>query len=872
MKARAGVTRRVAVGFGWLSLLLLTVPAVSSYWSVGSASINAAWLLVQPLGLAYLGFCAVVALAFALRCRSRRIVLLLYAAVLFTLHAATDAFDLAQILGALAALAILVILVEVVRQNRYVYRDLKAAGVPLWRPMASALKLWSPALLLIAIGWALNGLLVESSLRAAYGSGFVDEYCTVTGDERGGAMPCTGLDRPIARSAFEPASLERGLIEDARLQVLALRKHMLAMTAEPAQWSDDANARETLARVAAAIRSGVVPERGLLADQSKLAEANDTALRLLEAHKARLTGAMAAARRLMMELRPLMAGAIIFAVHQAQMSRLQREIVAIDGRIAARKRGLHAGVKQANPALAMKDELMERLAGITRIDARLQAAQSAFARAAAVAGPATALQRRAVARSEFLSALSQIEPLIAAAKTQVFRTNESLALDAGLLVRYCVVELADDEDGHHQFWPCPADRSAQHWAVSSRSFRDSVELSIDAWAAAAEADITASLDAAGVRAFETGRMTKGGARDIFRGVPSTLGLKTPPCGINPFCSLANFAKRRAESTYASFRRGAEVRFANAVAKRADLGVLSAHEQLDLVRQELHENVEASRAWAHQSVDALFATTAAVSTVLTIWLVMVAIKSYLYVLALEIFHETGVSYVGFDRALAIQGRYEAQDGIEVPKTFTTPLLTFEVGVNQRKGIVLWKPWVAFLHRLLHWKWQMSRGSHSRQGNMHFPSRQGSIGVKWTLAPGEEVIVAFPNLLGFSENVTVAGIVSLRLSTILFGRYIFHAARCTHGEGLLLLSVPGNAVLADEDVHEAPLGRIKAFNRQARFRVSSERSWKAVFKDGFNLSRVDGDTASRGLVLVGSSTEGELRFQGLVRFAKTFMWPL
>ena len=338
------------------------------------------------------------------------------------------------------------------------------------------------------------------------------------------------------------------------------------------------------------------------------------------------------------------------------------------------------------------------------------------------------------------------------------------------------------------------------------------------------------------------------------------------------CSLANWAKRRAESTYGSFRRGAEARFANAVARRADLGVLSAHEQLDLAREELHENVEASRAWAHQSVDALFAFTATVSAVLTIWLVMVAIKSYLYVLALEIFHETGVSYVGFDRALAIQGRYEAQDGIEVSKAFTTPLLTFEVGVNQRKDIVLWKPWIAFLHRLLHWKWQMSRGSHSRQGHMHFPSGQGSIGVKWTMAPGEEVIIAFPNLLGFSENVAITSIVSLRLSTILFGRYIFHSARCTHGEGLLLLSVPDNAVLADEDVHEVPLGRIKAFNRHARFRVSSERSWRAVFKDGFNLSRVDGDAASRGLVLVGSSTEGELRFQGLVRFAKTFMWPL
>lgn len=872
LNARAGALRRTAVVAVWLSLLLLTIPAVSTTWSFDGAWFSASLLLAQPLGLAYLGLCTIIVLAFAIRCRSRRIVLLLHAAMLFALYSATDAFALAKILGALAAIAILVILVEVVRQNRYVFRDLKAAGMAPWRPAASAFGLWSPALLLIAIGWGLNLLLGESALRAAYGSGFVDEYCTLAGDDQGGALPCTGLARPIARSAFQPVSLERGLIEDARLQVLALGKTVVAMTADPALWTDDARARATVETVGAAIRSAIVPARSQLADQAKLAEANDVVLRQLDANKAWLAATIAAARRSMTEPRPLLAGAVFLVFQQAHLARLQRDLAVTENRMAARKRMLDTSLKRDHPALVLKDELVERLDRVTGIDTRLQAAQGAITRATGAAGQVTVLQRRAVARGELLSVLSQVEPLVAAAKGQVFRDNEALALDAGLLVRQCLVELADDEDGHHLIRACPAPRSAAHWAASPRPFRDSVELSIDAWAAAAEADVAAALHAAGVRAFEAGRMTKDGARNLFRGVPSSLGLKTPHCGIDPFCGLANWAKRRAEGTYASFRRGAEARFASAVARRADRGVLGAHEQLDLAREELHANVEASRTWAHQSVDALFAISATVSTVLTIWLVMVAIKSYLYVLALEIFHETGVSYVGFDRAPVIQGRYEAQDGIEVPKSFTTPLLTFEVGVNQRKGLVLWKPWIAFLHRLLHWKWQMSRGSHSRQGHMHFPSGQGSIGVKWTMAPGEEVIVAFPNLLGFSENVTITSLVSLRLSTILFGRYIFHSARCTDGEGLLLLSVPGNAVLADEDVHEVPLGRIKAFNRHARFRVSSERSWKAVFKDGFNLSRVEGDTASHGLVLVGSSTEGELRFQGLVRFAKTFLWPL
>jgi hypothetical protein len=57
MLLTAGTMRRAAVGFIWLALLLLTIPAFSTTWSFGGASSSVAWLLAQPPGLAYLGFC-----------------------------------------------------------------------------------------------------------------------------------------------------------------------------------------------------------------------------------------------------------------------------------------------------------------------------------------------------------------------------------------------------------------------------------------------------------------------------------------------------------------------------------------------------------------------------------------------------------------------------------------------------------------------------------------------------------------------------------------------------------------------------------------------------------------------------------------------
>jgi hypothetical protein len=502
-----------------------------------------------------------------------------------------------------------------------------------------------------------------------------------------------------------------------------------------------------------------------------------------------------------------------------------------------------------------------------------------------------------VARNELLALVGALrEPLIAH-RTAVLLPQAALARQAGLLGTHCALLLPDAEGDHHRIVPCPPileaegsvgqppaavaageaasgspTEAAPTLSLTRLPLRTSIDLSIDAWADRAEARARRAFDGAGDQAAQAERLARGGARALFAGVPTALGLKTPRCGLDPFCAVGNWAKRRAEGVYRDFRDDAERRFVRQVDRNAELRLLSAHEQLDVARQGVRDNLSAARGWAHEAVAGLFNLGDTLGTLMTIWLVMVAIKSYLYVLALEVFHETGASSVGFHDAAPIQGRIEAQDGITIPADCRIPVLSFEVGVNQRKGIVLWKPWVASVHRLLHGRWAMSRGSHTPQAQMHFPSRQGSIGAVWHLQPGESVVLHFGNLLGFTENLHIRSEISLRLSTLLFGRFVFHVAHCPAEPGLLLLSLPGNAVLPDAAVQEVPLGRIRAFDRQARFRVASQRSWRAVFKDGFNLRRVDGDPASRGLVLVGASSGDELRFQGLIRFVRTFVWPL
>ena len=134
----------------------------------------------------------------------------------------------------------------------------------------------------------------------------------------------------------------------------------------------------------------------------------------------------------------------------------------------------------------------------------------------------------------------------------------------------------------------------------------------------------------------------------------------------------------------------------------------------------------------------------------------------------------------------------------------------------------------------------------------------------------MVFSYRHFFGASANVRLKRTLSLRLSTILLGRLVFHSAQCTQGQGCLLLTVRGT-VTDHRQTDSTPLERLIAWNRHTRFRVASRGTLKSVFIDGYTVMRErDGDEPS-GLIVVEAIGDDRNVFSGAAHFFKALFLP-
>jgi uncharacterized protein (AIM24 family) len=157
---------------------------------------------------------------------------------------------------------------------------------------------------------------------------------------------------------------------------------------------------------------------------------------------------------------------------------------------------------------------------------------------------------------------------------------------------------------------------------------------------------------------------------------------------------------------------------------------------------------------------------------------------------------------------------------------------------------------------------------------FNSVQADHLVDWEMVEGEEVIFSYGNFVAMNENVELRTVVSLRVASLLMGRLVFHAARCTGGPGRLVLRTRGRPATAKQVRQSIPVTRLVAWNRYAQFSVDSHLTRTDVFLNGFNLRRSDtrNDTEPQGILIVeADARDGGVLF-GTLRFAKHFLLPV
>lgn len=171
----------------------------------------------------------------------------------------------------------------------------------------------------------------------------------------------------------------------------------------------------------------------------------------------------------------------------------------------------------------------------------------------------------------------------------------------------------------------------------------------------------------------------------------------------------------------------------------------------------------------------------------------------------------------------------------------------------------------LRRIFNGVWTMNHVvMEEGRSAVHFMAPGGREFVEWTLAPGEVVIFNFRDFVAMSEEVKLSTLISLRLNSLLLGRFIFTTAK---GPGKLILSSKGNPVAGTDRaaLNSVPESRILAWQQNTRFNVESELNTVDVFFSGVYLKKEGSD-----LVIIDSDQTGKAK-SGIVKFAIHFLLP-
>jgi hypothetical protein len=850
----------------WYLLLLAIVPAVAENWVFLAFPPGSVFRFDTTWEAAYSGACIAIFLVFLGWGTRRRLVFSAFVFTLFALYFYGGSPSLDRIVSFIAYSALFGIALEFYRQNRPLYHELKASGAGMGRIVLRASLLWSPMLVFVAIGIALNYLIVETTRNALYESALIDRHCVIRNDPEDPVIPCTSLDGRLHRDQLEPLSLEENIaLQVERMFLFWKKKTLEGLASVSPSKLDRKKALEEVVVLEQALRP--VNMFGLEAPGApkRPDSRSDPRVRALEKQLHVVGQQIARCQKIL--------AIFMNPACERLKSERARLLKARNSRVSylvKRERKRISKERADDPVKAYRGDLYRDLA---RIDPAAEFRSLRRELDSQFRKKAPREEIHAAMKVAVVRFMSTAEARARNAVVARSRRQPDLAYEVGVVRRLCRLKASGAGVRNGDDFECPA-MDKEHWVLEPLPFRESVDRSVVRWHERSERDLERRLAQQRLAFASSAEQVKGANRELWRSevIPRNIRLEQQDCGLNPRCHVWNWAKGAAEDAYDEARADLRRRATRGVNAAAEGGASRLNQQIDLARSGLHDALAELRRGVDSTVEEIARGGAIMSALLQLWLFLVIIKSVLYVLATEVFNVKSIPVIGLESQGDAEGAYTRSTNIEIPEDFATPLQTSTVGINQSKTTVIPQPFRASFARIIRGKWILNRGTHAENATMRFTQPGGRIGIDWRMKEGEEVVFRYGDLLGFSENVELRTTISLRLSTLLFGRYIYHSARCVSGPGRLLLSVKGDVEPAQHMVETFPLERLIAWSMHARFRVTDERTLAAVFKDGFTIRRVRQGVERNGLVLVGAPMSEEPRFHGTMRFVKTFLMPI
>ncbi|WP_025739797.1 AIM24 family protein [Aquimarina pacifica] len=352
-------------------------------------------------------------------------------------------------------------------------------------------------------------------------------------------------------------------------------------------------------------------------------------------------------------------------------------------------------------------------------------------------------------------------------------------------------------------------------------------------------------------------------------------FKKEDCGfwgkLNITCQLKNSAKEGINDSYKEQRQDMLKSLITQVEismQNTKNGVDSSVDDVDaMLKLQLNSLVKKFKLAVQSSFD----TMIFINLLLDIAFGFLILKSFLYVFSRVAFSSDDENYVTLlssenkmkNGALHKLGNQyaiaqEKDDLFYVSRSFEPS------GRAPKFSLPQWKS--AIIARVLSGNYAMNKiVVNSKSEAVHFKAMGSHEFVEWDIKEGEEIVFHFSNFVGMSQHIKISAVVSLRLTSLLFGRLIFTTAK---GPGKLILLTKGEPITAMDPRSNASIAtsRILAWQRNTRFNVESELNIVDVFMSGIYLKKKKED-----LILIDADVKGRAK-NGIVRFIKSFILPI
>lgn len=367
-------------------------------------------------------------------------------------------------------------------------------------------------------------------------------------------------------------------------------------------------------------------------------------------------------------------------------------------------------------------------------------------------------------------------------------------------------------------------------------------------------------------------------KDIFKQHLSDFSpiFKQENCGflgpLNIPCQFKNGLRRGMNDSYQKKRAEYLKSLVGAVEKSS----IESKEKIDKSTDDINKTIENHIIGITDNIkfliQSIFDTLVFINLLLDIAFGFLILKSFMYVFSRVAFSSDNKNYITL---LASENDMENGQLKKTKNQYTiNPKLNKEdfyvsrsfepSGRAPKFSLPQWK--AAVVARILSGNYAMNKIiMKSKPELVHFKAMGSHEFVEWDIKEGEEVIFNFKNFVGMSSGIKISAIISLRLTSLLFGRFIFTSAK---GPGKLILMTKGEPITADDSKANASVAtsRILAWQRNTRFNVESELNIVDVFMSGIYLKKKEGD-----LVLIDADHKGKAK-NGIVRFIKSFLLPV